>query len=268
MYFIILFVIVLILVISALIVSTKSTFKTTLITPMDQIDQTPPKEFPSLSETETGGIQLEPPTVPEEIGFAMVYPQGVGVGMSKNDSDSFQPSNPSALLTDYTLPQSYGESNMSDSNGNKGAGEGARVLRINSTGNQLNYKPVDESLDIVYSPAYTSGEVQTGNVKLINNAKAVDYSDTFNPENNLGIRASTGQQSKLPICESWYPKTVKYDNLCITEGDIPYGQIVDNKVNPRLVSRWESYTGDYVRSEALKPIDGLLYPNLDVLVKN
>jgi FkbM family methyltransferase len=42
-------------------------------------------------------------------------------------------------------------------------------------------------------------------------------------------------------------------------------QIVNGKVNPRLVSRWQSYTGDYNREAALAPIDGLLYPTLNVL---
>ena len=60
----------------------------------------------------------------------------------------------------------------------------------------------------------------------------------------------------------------KYGDFCITEVDIPYGQVVNGKVNPRLVSRWESYTGQYSRDAALEPIDGLLYPNLNVLTKH
>ena len=54
---------------------------------MNQIDPTPPKEFTPLSQ-EIDGIHLEPPVVHEEIGLAMVYPQGVGVSMSKSDSNS------------------------------------------------------------------------------------------------------------------------------------------------------------------------------------
>jgi hypothetical protein len=50
--------------------------------------------------------------------------------------------------------------------------------------------------------------------------------------------------------------------MCITEGDIPYTKTIDGKVNPRLVSRWESYTGDYSASEALKAKGGLLFPEI------
>jgi hypothetical protein len=245
----------------------KSTFKNTLITPMDQIDPTPPQMFPSLSERETGGIQLESPTVPEEIGFAMVYPQGSGVGMVKSDSNAFTPDKPGPLLTDYSIPESYGESSLADPTGANGAGEGARVLRIKSTGDQLLYKANDESVGEIFASAYTDGEVQAGSNRLINNTKYLDYNNGYNPDKNLRLQASTGQESSLSNCETWYPNTVKYKDMCITEGDIPYGQVVNNKVNPRLVSRWQSYTGDYSREEALNPIDGVLYPNLGVLVK-
>jgi len=187
--------------------------------------------------------------------------------MVKSDSNAFTPGNPGPLLTDYSIPESIGESSLSDPTGNNGAGEGARVLRIKSTGSQLDYKPVDESLTENFSVAYGKGEVQAGKVGLINGAQAVNYENGYIPENNLKLQASAGQESTLPNCETWYPNTVKYKDYCITEGDIPYGQVVDNKVNPRLVSRWESYTGDYSRQAALSPIDGVLYPNLNVLVK-
>jgi hypothetical protein len=82
---------------------------------------------------------------------------------------------------------------------------------------------------------------------------------------NLVIQTSPGQTSTLPNCEQTYPNVVKYKDFCITEGDIPYGQVVDGRVNPRLVSRWESYTGDYSREAALQNIDGVLYPELNVL---
>lgn len=240
----------------------KSPFKNVLIS--SENDRNPPKEFTPLeSETE---ISLAPPVVPEEIGLAMVYPQGAGASMSNTDSNSFEPTKPGPLLTDYTTPESYGESSLTDPMGTNGASQGARILKIKNTGNQMAYKPVDESMNTTYASAYTDGEVQDGTT-LINGAQEVNYSSSFNPEQNLKLQTSPGQQSNLPNCETTYPNVVKYNDFCITEGDIPYGQVVDNKVNPRLVSRWESFTGDYSRPAALEPIDGLLYPNLNVLVK-
>jgi hypothetical protein len=260
-------VVVLVIVAIVVMMFSKSNFKTTLSSPMNTLDTIPPKAFTNLSEDDGGGINLVPPTVAEEIGLAMVYPQGAGVGMTNADSNSFEPTNPGPLLTDYTIPESYGESSLTDPYGTNGASQGARILKIKSTGNQLNYKPTDESLTTVFAPAYTnSGEVQDGST-LINGAIPVNYSDGFNPESNLKIQTSPGQESTLPNCETTYPNVVKYKDFCITEGDIPYGQVVDGKVNPRLVSRWESYTGDYSREAALQPIDGVLYPNLNVLVK-
>ena len=91
----------------------------------------------------------------------------------------------------------------------------------------------------------------------------INYSDSFNPDDNLKIQTSPGQSSTLTNCETTYPNVVKYNDFCITAGDIPYGQVVDGKVNPRLVSRWESLTGNYSREEALAPIDGVLYPQLN-----
>jgi hypothetical protein len=244
----------------------KSNFKTTLITPFAEINQRPPKSFPPLSQDNIDGIRLADPVVPEEIGLGSKYPQGSGVGMSNSDSNSFEPTKPGPLLTDFTIPESYGESSLTDPMGTNGAGQGARVLRIKSTGDQLLYQPYDDSVNCSFAGAYGSTDVQKGPT-LINGTQPVNYGSNFNPNENLKIQASTGQQSSLPNCESWYPNTVKYGDFCITEGDIPYGQVVDNKVNPRLVSRWESYTGDYSREAALTPIDGVMYPNLNVLVK-
>jgi hypothetical protein len=246
--------------------SKKSTFKRTLVTPPNEIDRNPPMEFTPLTEEDSGSISLENPVVPEEIGLAMIYPQGAGASMSKSDSNSFEPTKPGSLLTDYTIPQSYGESSLSDPMGDNGAGQGARILRIKNTGNQLAYKPVDESMISTFAGAYDTGEVQDGSM-LINGAQAVNYENGYIPNNNLKLQASPGQSSDLLNCETTYPNVVKYNNMCITEGDIPYGQVVDGKVNPRLVSRWESFTGDYSREGALQPIDGVLYPNLNVLVK-
>ena len=67
----------------------KSGFKTTLITPMDQIEPIPPMKFSPLSQ-KIDGISLAQPVVPEEIGLAMLYPQGAGASMSKKDSNSFE----------------------------------------------------------------------------------------------------------------------------------------------------------------------------------
>jgi len=209
-------------------------------------------------------VALAPPVVPEEIGLAMVYPQGSGVGMSKLDSNSFEPGNPGPLLTDYSIPESYGESSFSDPTGVKGSDQGARIIRIKSTGEQLSYKPLDEAEKQTFSAAYSTGEVQKG-AQLINGNQFINYSDSYSPSENLMLQASPGQMSSLANCETTYPNTVKYNNFCITEGDIPYGQTVDNKVNPRLVSRWQSFTGDYSREAALAPIDGTLYPTLSVL---
>jgi len=242
----------------------KSSFNDKLINNI--LTPEPPKTFPPLEQPTTvkDFPDLVPPVVPEEIGLAMVYPQGTGVGMSKSDSNSFDPGNPGPLLTDYTVPQSYGESNLTDPYGTNGSDQGARILRIASTGNQLAYKPIDEAENEFYSAAYSKGMLDNG-LQLINNNQPINYNDSYDPSNNLKLQASPGHVSTLPNCETTYPNVVKYNNFCITEGDIPYGQVVDNKVNPRLVSRWQSFTGDYNRETALTPIDGTLYPNLAVL---
>jgi hypothetical protein len=242
----------------------KSSFNRDLNVPVSRLTQEQPLSFPSVSAPDTGGIELSNPVVPEEIGLAMIYPQGNGVAMSKSDSNSFYPSNPGPLLTDHVGPESYGESSLSDPTGVNGANQGARVLKIKNTGSQQSFKPVDESLPINYASAYSDGEVQEG-FTLINGAEPVNYSDSFKPNDNLKLQTSPGQESTIENCESTYPNVVKYNNFCITEGDIPYGQVVNGKVNPRLVSRWQSFTGDYSRDTALEPIDGVLYPNLNIL---
>ena len=219
-----------------------------------------PKVFPPITKP------LEPPTVKEEIGLAMVYPQGSGVGMSKLDSNAFTPSKPGPLLTDYSIPESFGESSLSDPTGIRGANEGARIIKLKGTGNQMNFKPMDEAESILYSAAYSDNEVQNGPA-LLNGNRFINYSDSFRPEANLILQSSPGQETDLNNCDTTYPNVEKYDGYCITEGDIPYGKIVNGKVNPRLVSRWESYTGQYSREEALGSIDGLLYPKLNVLVQ-
>ncbi len=220
-----------------------------------------PESFPPLDQPVKEVFNINRPDVKEEIGLAMLYPQGGGVGMDRNDSNSFYPSKPGPLLTDHVGPESYGESSLTDPTGSK---QGARVIKLNDTGNQMLFKPVDETENQVFHSAYTKNEVQDSET-FINGAKVIDYSDSFNPESGISLQISPGQESNLNICEKMYPNVVKYNNFCITEGDIPYGQVVDNKVNPRLVSRWESYTGEYSRKDALLSIDGVLYPTLPVI---
>jgi hypothetical protein len=244
----------------------KSSFYDTLSTPLDILIQNEqPLAFPEINVTPAGVFPLMKPDVPEEIGLAMVYPQGGGVGMEKADSNSFEPGNPGPLLTNYVNPESYGESSLADPTGTLGSDQGCRVIRLSGTGNQLNYKPTDSSEKSLFSPAYTTkGEVQEGNY-FINGSVPINYTtEPFVPESKLLLQTSPGQQSSLINCEKTYPNVIKYGDLCITEGDIPYGKVIDGKVNPRLVSRWESYTGDYSRQDALSPIDGVLYPQLNV----
>jgi len=243
----------------------KSSFYGTLNNPPDTLVQgNQPMNFPKLNTPVQNIESLSPPDVPEEIGLGMVYPQGDGVGMSPTDSNSFYPGNPGPLLTTFVNPESYGESSLTDPTGLNGSDQGARVLRIKNTGNQMGYKPLDMSMKSNFSAAYSDSEIQKG-AMFINGSQEIKYDDPWNPEDNLLLQTSPGQQSNLTNCEQTYPNVVKYGDLCITEGDIPYGQVVDGKVNPRLVSRWESFTGDYSREAALNPIDGVLYPNLSVL---
>jgi len=244
----------------------KSKFTDKLVTPLSDLNNLQPRSFPPLTQKHDGFPTLADPVVPEEIGLAMAYPQGEGVGDSDLDTNSFGrgAQNPGPLLTNYSTPESYGESSLTDPNGTKGAEQGARVLRISSTGNQMVYKPSDDSISETYASAYTEGEVTSGPA-LLDPSKAMNYSDSYNPEDGLFIQTSPGQYGTVAPCEATYPNVTKYKDFCITDGDIPYGKVVNGKVNPRLVSRWQSFTGDYSRDEALKGIDGLLYPSLNVM---
>lgn len=235
---------------------TKSKFNNVLVS--DNINNLQPNSFTPLGSDRDS--QLVPPVVKEEIGLSMLYPQGSGVGMSPKDSNAFTSSNPYTLLTDHTIPESYGESSLTDPDGTKGAQEGARVIKLNNPGNQTAFKPLDESQNQLYSTAYSTGEVQNGSTLL--SGEYINYSDSFIPEDSLSIQTSPGQKSTLDNCEQTYPKVGKYSDFCITDGDIPYGQVVNGKVNPRLVSRWQSYTGNYSPEEALNGTDGLLYPSV------
>jgi len=223
-------------------------------------------EYTEFPKGENQSIPLLPATIKEETGFAMLYPQGSGVGMTSKDSNAFTPDKPGTLLTDFKIPEAYGESSLSDPYGNNGADQASRILRIKNLGNQVNFKPTDKAIYKNYASAYSNAnaEVESG-FKTINGTEYVNYSDDYSPSGNLMLQSSPGQMSALPNCETTYPNTEKYKDYCITDGDIPYGQIVNGKVNPRLVSRWQSYTGDYDRQDALKQIDGLLYPTLNIL---
>ena len=223
-------------------------------------------EYTQFPKGENISIPLLPATIKEETGFAMLYPQGSGVGMTSADSNAFTPNIPGSLLTDYKIPESYGESSLSDPYGTSGADQASRILRIKDLGNQVNFKPTDEALIRNYASAYSNAnsEVESG-FKTINGTEYVNYSDDYSPSGNLMLQSSPGQISVLSNCETTYPNTEHYKDYCITDGDIPYGQIVNGKVNPRLVSRWQSYTGDYNPEEALQQKDGLLYPILNIL---
>jgi hypothetical protein len=245
---------------------TKSNFNDALIS--SNLTKLQPRSLPPVTSDVPGWINLAPPVVPEEIGLAQFAVEGTGAGMSNLDSDAFNPrvpGYPGPLLTEHSIPEAYGESDLADPTGMLGAVQGARVLRLKSAGNQSNFKPMDDAENHTFSRAYLPGEVHSRELAFINGNKPIDYSDEFNPENKLIIQTSPGQGGTLAPCEQTYPNVVKYGDFCITAGDIPYGQVVDGKVNPRLVSRWESFTGDYSPKEALTPIDGVLYPNLAIL---
>jgi hypothetical protein len=252
-------ILILIAMVSYLFLFKKSKFTESLVS--TKLNTSQPLSFSPIMEAHGTFPPLANPVVPEEIGLSQVYPQGSGVGMDRNDSNTFDKGRSGVLLTDYTIPESYGESSLTDPTGALGANQGARILRINNNGDSLKYKPYDETNYKNYSAAYNDAEVQMG-YSLINDTKEIDYSDKFIPSNNLVIQTSPGQVSNLDNCEKMYPGVVKYNDFCITRGDIPYGKEVNGNVNPRLVSRWESFTGNYSRSDALKPIDGVLYPSL------
>jgi hypothetical protein len=218
-----------------IIISSKSNF-------YDTIDSTGNRSFTDRQPKSFSPVAVKP-DIPEEIGLAMAYPQGVGVGMDSADSNSFAPSAPGPLLVNYVNPESYGESSYLSQ-----TPSATRVIRLKSTGNQSQFKPVDLA------------EKET----FINGNTPLDYADSFDIQSNLTLESAPGHEGKN--CETTFPRVVKYKGQCITEGDIPYGTTVDGKVNPRLVSRWESYTGKYSTSDALSPADGVLYPSVGTLI--
>jgi hypothetical protein len=198
---------------------------------------------------------IPPADIPEEEGFPLY---GSGIGMSDKDSQSFVGSN--ELLTDYKNPESYGESSLNDPFGTEGAIAGSRIIKIKNVGSQTNFKPMDESQRSFKAGAYNSPEVQSGKALLNENTRMV-YTDSYIPSNNLNLETSPGHDT-TGTCESMLPRNVKYGDHCITVGDIPYGEIVNGMVNPRLVDRSQFFMGDYDPKQVLAPDNGLLYPTL------
>jgi hypothetical protein len=178
--------------------------------------------------------------IPEEAGFP-IY--GKGVSTDTMDSNIFVSENvPGKLHVEYPQNESFGESMYSDQ-------FGSRIIKLKNAGTQSQFKGLDESQNKYVSGAYGMGGVQSGYTLMGN---GVNYSSDFIPKNGLKMEASPGSYSLSNECESTYPNTVLSNGACLTAGDIPYDSVVNGKVNPRLVSRWESYTGNYNAEEVLK----------------
>ena len=90
-------ILVFLIVCAVMLIVNREKFNTTLSG--EPINNQTPKHFPKLNEQVGSFPPLAPPTVPEEIGLAMKYPQGTGVGMNVLDSNSFYPTKPGPLLT-------------------------------------------------------------------------------------------------------------------------------------------------------------------------
>ena len=178
--------------------------------------------------------------IPEEAGFP-IY--GKGVSTDPNDSNVFESENvPGKLHTEYPENDSFGESMYSDQ-------FGSRIIKLKNAGSQLAFKGLDESQKKYVAGAYGKEGIQSGYTLMGN---GISYSSDFNPKQNLKLEASPGSYSLSNECESTYPNTVLSNGACLTAGDIPYDSVVNGKVNPRLVSRWESYTGSYDPQEVLR----------------
>jgi hypothetical protein len=211
----------------------------------------PPKENVIVTPNDPSGIvsgvpsqeqRITPPKadIPEEAGFP-IY--GKGVSTDPLDSNVFESENVSGKLhVEYPQNESFGESMYSDQ-------YGSRIIKLKNTGSQLSFKGLDESQRKYVSGAYGKEGIQFGYTLMGN---GIDYSSTFDPKNGLKLEASPGSYSLSSECESTYPNTVLSNGACLTAGDIPYDSIVNGKVNPRLVSRWESYTGNYNPQEVLQ----------------
>ena len=235
------------------------------------IDNSTPKLLPELLETteiknepingiprklESVGIvgneqqiPLLKPDVPEEIGFPLY---GKGVSTDPADSNVFiSEKNPGSLHTEYNQNDSIGESSYSDQ-------FGSRIIKLNSAGIQSSFLGKDEAEFKYEAGAYNKPPVQSG-YTLLNYNNPINYSSNFNPSSNLKIETPPGQYTSTDNCETTYPNTINNNGVCLTAGDIPYNTIVNGKVNPRLVSRWESLTGSYDPNQIIKQSSSL-YP--------
>ena len=249
--------ILLILALFLYLMNQKSRFNVDLVS--TKYTNAQPMSFTPLTTPVGKNMPLAPPTVAEEIGLGYAYPQGNGVSMSPFDSDSFAPGG--TLMVEHLVPQSYGDSNYINTVFN----DGSKIIKLKSAGNQSNFKPMDSNIEETFaSHRQHNIGVEAGSTTLIPGNEYIDYSDNFNPEKNLKIENSPGKEAFLSPCEDTYPRAVNVGKYCITAGDIPYGKVVNGRVNPRLVSRWESYTGKYDPAVALEGIDGTLYPRLAI----
>jgi hypothetical protein len=181
-------------------------------------------------------IRLLKPDVREEDGFPLY---GAGVSMERNDSNVLNSTNDNGPLhTSLSKNESIGESVYTDQ-------YGSRILKINSTGSQSNFKATDEAEYRKYAAAYNNEiEIPLGEY-FLNNNTFVNYTDNFVPDNNILTEASPGSMTESTNCEQTLPRTTKSSGYCLSDVDLPYKEVTNGKVNPRLVSRWESYTGNY-----------------------
>ena len=175
------------------------------------------------------------PPVKEEIGLAQVYPQGSGVAMSSENSKGLPPD---LKLDDHNYPEAYGQSSLG--NRKMQFTDGMKILSVKTTGKQDNYSGLyfnDDYLNVSDGPE-------------------------FQIEQLMQVETIPGKQfNNNDIPEQSYPATLQYKNNFIIDGDIPYGETVNGKINPRLLSRWEYYTNQYNAKEKLSQ-SGLLYPKV------
>jgi len=198
--------------------------------------------IPDSYNTCSNDISLLRPDVPEERAFPLY---GAGASMDRDDSNTTANINKSdSLHTLFKVNESIGESPFSQN-------INSRIIKIKDVGKQNMFNAFEKNF-------YTAAFV---NNTILDNKKFVTQQyDDYNPSNNLLLESSPGSVNNSEVnCESTYPKVVNFNGMCLTEGDIPYEQIVNGKVNPRLVSRWESFTGQYDPNQVLLT-NGLLYP--------
>ena len=200
---------------------------------------------PVIQDMYTSGndITLLPPDVAEERAFPLY---GDGVSMDRADSNIIQNSkNLGPLHTSFKVRESSGESSFTEN-------INSRIIKIKNAGKQNIFNGFEE---VFYPAAFIN------NTFLNNKFVSSNQYDDYNPNDNLILESSPGSVNcnQQVNCESTYPKVVNFNGMCLTEGDIPYEQIVNGKVNPRLVSRWESFTGDYDPNKIILN-NGLLYP--------